>query len=192
MGQILIMDNMILDFIQKSMHSGFLDQVMPVITALDNGGAIWIAVGIIFLLTRGYRRYGFALLLALLVGTLVGSVVLKPLVARVRPFEVNTAITLLIARPTDFSFPSGHAMSSFTAATVILKAHKKLGIIAFIVALLIAFSRLYLYVHYPSDVLVGMIFGVVIGIIAIKVLQIQKKRREGRIIMGSRSNYTIR
>jgi len=182
---------MILNFIQKSLHSGFLDQVMPVITALDNGGAIWIVVGIIFLLMRGYRRYGLALLLALLVGALVGSFVLKPLVARVRPFEINTAISLLIARPADFSFPSGHAISSFTAATVILSAHKKLGIIAFIIAFMIAFSRLYLYVHYPSDVLVGMGLGVVIGIIAIKVLRIHEKRREGRVI-GPRSNYWIR
>lgn len=119
MGQILIIDNLILDFIQNSLSSGFGDQVMPLITALGNGGAIWIAVGIIFLLIRGYRRYGVALLLVLLVGTLFGSFILKPLVARVRPFEINTAISLLIARPTDFSFPSGHAMSSFAAATVI-------------------------------------------------------------------------
>lgn len=191
MSQILLLDNMILDFIQKSMHSGLLDQVMPVITVLDNGGAIWIAIGIIFLLTRGYRRYGVALLLALLVGTLIGSLVLKPLVARMRPFEINTAVSLLIARPADFSFPSGHALSSFTAATLILSAHKKLGIIAFIIAFLIAFSRLYLYVHYPSDVLAGMVLGVVIGIIAIKVLRIHEKRRQGRVI-GPRTGSWLR
>ena len=91
---------------------------------------------------------------------------MKPLFARVRPNDVNTAIELLIARPGDYSFPSGHTLSSFAAATVIFIANKRLGSLALLLAAAIGFSRMYLYVHYLSDVLVGAAIGVAIGVLA--------------------------
>lgn len=95
----------------------------------------------------------------------IGNLILKNLVARSRPFFFNTAVDLLISVPTDYSFPSGHTMSSFTAAVILYHADKRLGIPALILAFLIAFSRLYLYVHFPSDVIAGALIGIAIGFV---------------------------
>ena len=99
------------------------------------------------------------MLLALGVATLIGSAVLKPLIGRIRPFEANGFKNLLISAPKDYSFPSGHTAASFAAALVLFHRSRKLGAAAWITALLIAFSRLYLYVHYPTDVLAGCLSG---------------------------------
>ena len=96
---------------------------------------------------------------------------MKPLIARTRPFDANNLKDiLLIKAPKDYSFPSGHTMASFAAATVLIYMNRKVGIVAMVLAVLIAFSRLYLYVHYPSDVFAGMIFGILSAIISIKLL----------------------
>lgn len=152
---------------------------MPIITKLGSGGAVWIAIALIFIIFKKYRIDGITILFALLMCVLVGNVTLKPLIARVRPCDVNTAISLLIPRPTDFSFPSGHTMSSFAAATVIFCKNKRMGIIAGILAAVITFSRLYLYVHYPSDILGGIIIGIALGILAVFVRNIINKKMKG-------------
>jgi undecaprenyl-diphosphatase len=90
-------------------------------------------------------------------------VLAKPLIGRVRPCDVNTAVQLLIARPADFSFPSGHSASSFAAVFALYFRGARLWKPALALAVLIAFSRLYLYVHYPSDVLAGILIGAAIG-----------------------------
>ena len=108
--------------------------------------------------------------LALVFSLLIGNIILKPSIARVRPFNINTSIQLLITAPVDFSFPSGHAMSSFAAATVIFCYNKRYGIGALILAGLIAFSRLYLYVHFPSDVIIGTIIGILLALAAVKIM----------------------
>ena len=154
----------VLDFIQNNIRSNFLDAIMPVISLIGNNGGIWIAVALIFIAVKKHRIDGHAILSALFMGFLICNVSLKPLVARIRPCDVNTAIELLISRPNDYSFPSGHTVSSFAAATVIFLRNKHIGIAAIILACLIAFSRLYLYVHYPSDILVGILIGIVIGV----------------------------
>ena len=156
----------ILDFIQSNMRSGFFDVVMPIITSLGNGGIIWILIALALIATQKYRMAGVTILAALLMHLLIGNVILKPLIARVRPCDVNTAIELLIPRPTDYSFPSGHTMSSFAAATVIIRTDKRMGIFAMLLATVIAFSRLYLYVHYPSDVVGGIVIGIALGVFA--------------------------
>jgi undecaprenyl-diphosphatase len=122
---------------------------------------------------------GIMLLGSLLLCFLLGNLLLKPLVGRIRPCDIHSSIPLLIARPTDYSFPSGHTMSSFAAANIIFHANVELGIAAYILALLIAFSRLYLYVHYPSDVLAGMILGLFVSasflwIMKLNVIEYQK------------------
>ena len=93
---------------------------------------------------------------------------MKPLIARERPYNFNEAITLLIDAPIDYSFPSGHTMTSFAAATILYYMNEKLGVAAYALASTIAFSRLYLYVHYPSDVFSGMIIGIILSYASIK------------------------
>lgn len=177
MDMIVSFDNAILDFIQTYMRNGFLDFILPIITKLGNEGIIWIFIAIAFLISKKYRTNGIKLAIALLLCLIIGNITLKPLFARTRPFDINTEIELLITKPTDFSFPSGHTMSSFAAAIVIFDANKRMGIIALILAALIAFSRLYLYVHFPSDILGGLIIGVINAFIAIKCVDYYRKAK---------------
>ena len=156
----------VLDFIQNNIRNEFLDAVMPAITSLGNGGIIWIAIALIFITIKKYRPAGFAILAALLMHLLICNIMLKPLIARIRPCDINTAVELLIPRPKDYSFPSGHTAASFAASTVILYTDKRMGVVAVIMAAAIAFSRLYLYVHYPSDVLAGAVIGVAFGVLS--------------------------
>ena len=167
---IQMLDNKILEFIRINLHNPFLDKLVPNITLLGNGGLIWITIGILFICSKKYRKYGIIMLCTLCIGVLLGDKVIKPLVARQRPFYFVENIQLLINPPTSFSFPSGHSMSSFTAATIIYIANKKMGLGAFILAAIIGFSRMYLYVHYPSDVLIGCILGISLSIIVYKVI----------------------
>ncbi len=157
------MDFAILDFIQTHIRCDVLDKVMPVITKLGNGGAIWIAASILLLIFPKTRKLGFSVIASLVIEVLCCNIILKPLVARIRPCEVNKTISLLISRPTDYSFPSGHTGASFAAASAMLFAKNRLWIPSMIVALLIGFSRLYLYVHYPTDVFAGMLIGIMAG-----------------------------
>lgn len=143
---------------------------MPVITHLGAGGILWIAVAAALLCVRKYRKNGCMLAVSLLLCLLIGNLLLKPLIGRVRPYDVNTLIELLIAELSDASFPSGHTMAAFAAATVLLYTNRRFGIPAVILAVLIGFSRLYLYVHYPSDVLAGLLLGVLFGILAIALV----------------------
>ncbi len=161
----------ILDWIAARLWCPALDAVMPPISFLGDAGLIWILFAAAMLFFPKYRKTGIAMGMALLMGLLLCNITLKPLVARPRPFDYQLIhfgkeIPLLIARPTDFSFPSGHTIASFEAAVVITLRHKKLGTPALILASLIAFSRLYLYVHYPTDVLFSVIFGTGIAFFA--------------------------
>ena len=155
----------ILDWIAQHLWCPFLDAVMPVVTKLGNGGIFWIAVSVVLMLIPKYRKAGFSMGAALLMGLLLCNLTLKPLVARIRPYDYqlehfNKVIPLLISAPHDFSFPSGHTIASFEAATALLLHNKKLGIPAMVLAALVAFSRLYLYVHYPTDVIASILLGV--------------------------------
>ena len=154
----------ILDWIQAHLQSGFMDTVMPIITMFGDDGIFWIACAAILLLIPSQRRTGLGMGIALLLGLIVCNLILKPVVGRIRPYDFqeqynNVVVPLLISGLSDFSFPSGHTIASFEAAVVILLNNKKLGIPAMILACLIAFSRLYLYVHYPTDVLFSILLG---------------------------------
>lgn len=169
------MDSYILDLIQKYLDCGFMDYIMPKITSLGNGGFIWITIGIILMFSKKYRKYGVALIISLVMGAILGSVILKPLIARPRPCHINGEFPLLINLPTDYSFPSGHTMSSVSAAYVIQKANRKWGYFAIPLSVLIAFSRLYLYVHFLSDVIAGAFFGIFFGALTIKIFKLKKQ-----------------
>ena len=164
----------ILDWIAQNLYCPFLDTFMSLITHLGDGGIFWIAVAVIFLLIPKYRKTGLGMAFALLMGVLVCNVTMKPLFARIRPYDYQLeqfgrTIQLLIAAPTDYSFPSGHTLASFEAATVILLNNRKLGIPAMILACLVAFSRLYLYVHYPTDVLFSVFMGILFAYLGNKL-----------------------
>lgn len=155
----------ILDWIAANLWCPFLDFLMPLITVLGNAGAFWIGLAVVLLCIPKYRKVGLAMGAALIMGLLVCNVTLKPLIARIRPYDYQleqfgVTIKLLIEAQHDFSFPSGHTIASFEAATVLLLHSKKAGIPAMILAALIAFSRLYLYVHYPTDVIASVILGI--------------------------------
>ena len=164
----------ILDFLQESVRSDTLDTIMPIITKLGSYGIVWIIICIYLLARKKYRRDGLMLAVALIIGLIIGNITLKPIIRRTRPYDVNTAFQLLIPKQIDFSFPSGHSLSSFAAATVLFCTNKKMGIPAIMLAASIAFSRLYLYVHYPSDVVGGSVMGIIIGYLTIKCFQKKK------------------
>ena len=154
----------ILDWIAANLWCPVLDAVMPVITLLGDAGIFWIAVAVLFMITKKYRTTGLSMMLALMMGLLVCNICLKPAIARIRPYDFQMEyfmkeIPLLVGGMHDFSFPSCHTIASFEAAVAILLNNRKLGIPAMILAFLIAFSRLYLYVHYPSDVIVSIVLG---------------------------------
>ena len=160
----------ILDWIQEHLQCTFLDKTMPIVTLFGDGGVFWIGVAVLLLFFAKYRKTGFSMGMALVLGLVVCNITLKPLVARIRPYdfqlqEFGREITLLISAQHDFSFPSGHTIASFEACTVLLLHDKRMGIPATVLAILIAFSRLYLYVHYPTDVLVSLVLGIAFGLL---------------------------
>lgn len=158
----------ILHFIEN-LKNPVLDFLMPLLTSLGNGGIIWIIAAIAFLCFNKTRKCGYALAIALILVLISGNIILKPLIARPRPFILDSSINLLIAPPTDFSFPSGHTYSSVAGAYAIYHYDRKFGIAAWILAGILAFSRLYLMVHFPTDILGGIILGVLCGYIAVKI-----------------------
>jgi undecaprenyl-diphosphatase len=153
----------ILDWIQLHLRCGFLDAVLPVVSRLTDHGEIWILLAVVLLLIRGQRRCGASVACALVLDLIACNLLIKPLVGRVRPFTINTAVALLIQAPLDASFPSGHTAVSFAAVFALKTAGSPLWRPALVLAVLIAFSRLYLYVHWPSDVLCGALLGTAVG-----------------------------
>lgn len=153
----------ILDWIQTYLRCGFLDAVLPAITRLCDHGEIWIVLAAVLLLWRKKRRSGLAISSALVLDLVSCNLILKPLIGRIRPFIVNPAVTLLVEPPMDASFPSGHTAASFAATFALLAVKDPLWKPALAVAIVMAFSRLYLYVHWPSDVLGGIVLGAAVG-----------------------------
>lgn len=175
------MELRILDFLQ-TIHTPLLDKILAFITSLGNAGIIWIVLAVVLLILPKTRKTGIIVAAALLMDLVLCNLILKNLVARVRPYDVNTAIAILIKKPLDFSFPSGHTAASFAAMTALFLAKmKKAWIAALILAVLIAFSRLYFYVHYPTDVLGGAVVGILSGIIGYAIVEkIDKRRRTAK------------
>ncbi len=161
-------DFLILDFIWAHFRCSFLDAVLPFFSMLGNGGALWLGLTLGLLLFKKHRKHGVILLIGLALGFVLVSLLLKPLVARPRPSWLSPEMLHLIQNPSDYSFPSGHTMSSFTAAFLLLKFRPRLGFAALPVAILMAFSRLYLYVHFPSDVLFSILLSALTSFLVIK------------------------
>ena len=167
----------ILDWI-AGLRTEWLDTLIPILSAFGNDGIGWIIVAVVLTCIPKYRKAGLTMGLALIFCLLIGNMTLKPLIARPRPYSYFPEMTLLIAPLSDFSFPSGHTFASFASATALYLHHKRLGIAAYILAAVIAFTRLYLYVHFPSDVLAGLLLGIVSGWVAYHITTaIQRRQR---------------
>ncbi len=159
-------DGAVMAWVQENFHNAFTDAIFPVITYLGEFGAVWLVLAAVLLCGKRTRLWGAGVLAALVLGVALGEGLLKYLVQRPRPFAVFPDASLLIPPPSGYSFPSGHACSSFAASTVLLRYSKKLGVPALILAVLIAFSRVFLFVHWPTDVLCGAALGTALGLFA--------------------------
>lgn len=180
------LDANILLWIQENLRNDFLNPIFKFITSLGNGGWLLIVVSIVLCLWKKTRKVGKITAGSLMISGIVTSLILKPLVARVRPYEVVEGLQRIVEMQKDYSFPSGHASASFAVAVVLFDIYvrgirkdiiwegtskqKIFGIVAMVLAILIAFSRLYVGVHYPTDVICGIIVGWISAKIAEKIL----------------------
>lgn len=159
-----------LSFLYSIPRTGFLDAFFLFFTRLPGAyGQLWLAIGIVLLIFKKTRRTGIAVLISFAGVLLFGELLLKHVVSRMRPCQIDQAFALLVERPASSSFPSTHSAFAFGAATAIFMNYKKAGVAVLIAAALIAFSRLYLFLHFPTDVLCGIALGIVMGIAAVKL-----------------------
>lgn len=154
----------------QELRTAFLDFLFSHVTLLGDNGILWIVVGVILICTKKHRKIGFLVLFSLLGSFLLGNIFLKNFFERERPCWMYPEMELLIKNPHDYSFPSGHSMASFAAATSLWLMNKKWGAAALILAGMIAFSRLYLFVHWPTDVLVGSVVGILIAVFVFRIV----------------------
>lgn len=172
------LDGEILLQIQQHLRTDMLTPLMKFVTFLGNGGWFWILCAVVLLAIPKTRKTGYAAVLSLIFGVIVTNLLLKNIVARPRPFAEIEALIPLIAKPTDFSFPSGHTTASFAVALVMFRMlPKKIGIPAVVLAALVAFSRLYLGVHYPTDVLVGFLVALMGSTVAVWIVRTKMGNR---------------
>ena len=154
-------DSSILLWIQNNVRSDFLTPIMKVITHLGDKGILWIAVTLLLLYLRKTRKVGVRCLVSMVIGLVITNLIIKNWVARVRPYEVIQGLECIIEKAHDWSFPSGHTTNSLACAWVIFRRmDRKYGVPALIMAILISLSRLYVGIHYPTDVLGGAVIGI--------------------------------
>lgn len=165
-------DNYILCTIKKYVQNKYLDILMPIITSMGNLGVIWIMIATIILLDNKHRLTEYIVIFTLIISTIIGEGIIKNIVRRVRPCNKYNNIRLLISRPISYSFPSGHTLSSFAVAGVLSMNYDQYRFVFMGIAVLIALSRLYLYVHYPTDILVSIILGTLCSKLMLIILQL--------------------
>lgn len=177
MEAVLNFDWAVFEWVENYLWNPVLDVIMTFLTYLGEGGVFWIAAGLCLTFTKKFRLAGIAVLTALVVHMAVNDMLLKNLFCRPRPFNLEAwkgvfVYPDLVSRPSSFSFPSGHSSSAFACATAITMTKKKsLYILAFVLAALIAFSRIYVHVHYCTDVMAGIVAGIIYGILAILIVR---------------------
>lgn len=173
-------DNALMGLIQENLHNAVTDTVFPIITYLGEAGCFWLLLSLVLLLFKKTRKCGIYALCAVALGFLLGELGLKQLFCRPRPFQtISSDIRLLIPFPGGYSFPSGHTTASFAAAAVYFKFSKKWGAAALTLAALIGFSRVFLFVHWPTDVLAGAALGVGAALLILWLApKIEAKRRK--------------
>lgn len=162
----------------QEIHNPILDEFMIFVSMLGNAGLLWIVLAIILLCIPKARKCGGQMALSMLLTFIIGNLILKNVIARDRPCWIDTTIPLLLDSPVDYSFPSGHTMNGFTAALTLFFYDKKWGTAALILAAVIAFSRLYHFVHFPTDVLAGIVVGVVSAVVMQKIFRCWSERKK--------------
>lgn len=167
----------ILYFLQ-SLHTPWLDAVMTGITSLGDHGRFFLLLAVILLFFKKTRKMGLAMLLSMLLGFLIGNVWLKNMFMRQRPCWIDTTVDLLVRVPRDYSFPSGHTLIGFECGVSIWLQNRRAGVAALILAFLLAFSRMYLFVHFPTDVLAGAVLGSVIAWLVYQLIRKTEKRKQ--------------
>ncbi len=164
-------------FLYAIPRTDLLDAVFLMISKIaGSSGQIWIIVGLALLIPKKTRTVGITVLLSWAFVSVFCHFVLKNLINRPRPCDLDRVFSLLIDRPSGSSFPSAHSAQAFAAATAIFAKYKKAGIAAFVGAALIAFSRLYMFVHFPTDVLCGIVLGILVGFAADKICDRVKRK----------------
>ena len=149
----------------------FIDKFMRMSSYITDNGIVFIFISLILIMTKKYKTIGYSCMLCLLINAFLCNIVLKPMFARMRPFNRYYDLNALLSKlPVDYSFPSGHTSASFAFATALFLYDKNLGIIAYSFATCVAMSRMYLMVHYPTDVLCGALFGTSVAIICNKII----------------------
>lgn len=158
-------DASVITAIYENVHSAFLTMFFRIVTLLGEGGIFWIAVAVILLFFKKTRRSGICIGASLLIGVIVGNGIIKNVVARPRPYDAIAGIESVVSHLSDYSFPSGHSLCCFEAATALAMNRTKWAIPAYVGAVLVAVSRLFLFVHYPTDVICGALLGVLFGVL---------------------------
>ncbi len=172
MNALVNFEGAILLWIQNVLRTPILTTFFKFITALGDGGYLWLAIAAVLLIPKKTRRVGLMVFLSMGLSHLVNNMLLKKLVARTRPYELIAGLETLVKRPSSFSFPSGHSASSFAAAWVLFRRlPKKYGVPAVVLAAFIAFSRLYVGVHFPTDVLLGALSGALVSYAAVALYE---------------------
>lgn len=169
--RLLHLDGQILLWIQE-LRNDWLTAFFTTITHLGDGGVLWIILTVALLIPKKTRKVGITMAIALALTFLTVNLILKPVIARTRPYEVVEGLRMLVNPAHDYSFPSGHSSSSMAAAVAMLGAlphkWKPVGWCAVILAVLICISRLYIGIHYPTDVLCGAAIGLMAACIGVK------------------------
>ena len=151
----------------QNLRTDFLDKAFVLVSRIAGShGELWLALAVLFLIFKKTRKAGFTILISYALVYVAGQFVLKDLIARARPCHIDETVALLVERPDSYSCPSTHSAWAFAAAASIFAWHKKTGLLVGIAALIVAFSRLYLFVHFPTDVLIGIALGVLAAILA--------------------------
>ena len=166
----------------QGIHQEWLTEILRFFTTIGESGLVWIVIAIVLTCIPKTRKCGLTMIIAMAITYLVGNLFLKNVIARPRPCAVDPGVTLKIPFPSEYSFPSGHTSNGFAGAVTIFSYYRKAGILSLLVAAIIAFSRLYFFVHYPTDILGGMVLGTLDALLAVYLVKRLEDRADAKTV----------
>ncbi|MBO5669069.1 MAG: phosphatase PAP2 family protein [Candidatus Methanomethylophilaceae archaeon] len=170
----------VLFWIRDNLTCGFMDWLMSTVSLLCTADIVWFVLTAVLIYRKDTRKVGVTLLLALIISIIICNGILKPTVERIRPYD-EFGVSLIVPASSEFSFPSGHTTGVTVVTAVLLKHFRKWGYLMSIFAVMVMFSRMYLFMHYPTDILGGIAVGIVSVILAHVIMSYLERRKEGRI-----------